>query len=82
MSVVELSVRARSGRHLRTSDIRWELFVFPEVLDVRRLGPGLVGVHCRAEPRVRAWCATLDRLGYEVDVHTEVPGGDTSATAA
>jgi len=82
MSVVELSVRTRSGRRLRTADIRWELLVFPEVLDVRRLGPGLVGVHCRAEPRVRAWRTTLEQLGYQVDLHTEEPRGDSSATAA
>ena len=82
MSVVELLVRTRSGRRLRIADVRWELLVFPEVQDVRRLAPGLVGVYCSAEPRVRAWRSTLERLGYEVDLPTEESRRERSASAA
>jgi hypothetical protein len=82
MSVVELMVRTRSGRRLRIADVRWELLVFPEVQDVRRLAPDLVGVYCSAEPRIRAWRSTLERLGYEVDLPAEALRRERSASAA
>jgi len=56
--------------------------VFPEVQDVRRLTPSLVGVYCTAEPRVQAWRSTLERLGYEVDLPTEESRRERSASAA
>jgi hypothetical protein len=59
-------IHVSKGRE-RVTEIRSELFVFPEVLEVFATGrPDALVVVCWGRPRPAAWLNTLRALGYQV----------------
>src|ERR1700685_3590373 len=51
----------------RVNEIRSELFVFPEILDVFTTGrPDSLVMVCRGRPRPAEWLRALRRVGYDL----------------
>lgn len=52
-------------------DIRRELFVFPEVLEVFATGPDVVVVVCAGRPRPGEWLSALRAVGYRTPARSQ-----------
>jgi hypothetical protein len=65
MNVCELHISG-VDRDAVLAAARWELFVFPNILHVHRIGNGerVAILYEGAEPDVGAWIAALGRAGY------------------
>jgi hypothetical protein len=59
-------IHVSNGRD-RVHEVRRELFIFPEVLDVFVTGrPDALVVVCSGRPRPGQWLGALRRIGYDV----------------
>lgn len=68
MNVYALRI-ANAATEAALAAARWQLFVFPQVRDLRRgSGDDLVEVlYERGDPNVGAWLAVLEQAGYEAE---------------
>lgn len=71
-----------TGGREAVGQIRWELFAFPEVLDVLAISESgsLVVVFC-GRPRPGEWSRHLQAAGYEVSaIRSQHPGAQSDAS--
>jgi hypothetical protein len=80
VNVYELRI-AGIGSDARLAAARWELFVFPDVRHVYRIGTTdhAAVLYEGAQPDVRRWVAVLERAGYAAETLEEV---ETSVEAS
>jgi hypothetical protein len=76
-------IHVSNGRD-RVHEVRSELFIFPEVLDVFVTGrPDALVVVCSGRPRPGQWLGALRRVGYDVPArrHASAVARDVDQTS-